>query len=78
MRYPEYVYMFHNWYSDEWWRQTTTDCTTDQILVMLDFSLLFSHYPRIPEDKKDVINVGNLVREKVHKTEVYMWTHTYI
>lgn len=68
MVYPGYVFMFHNWYSDEWWRQTTPNCGTDQIEGMLDFALLFGHYPRIPEDMKNETNIGNLTFEE-YKTE---------
>ena len=57
MVYPGYVFMFHNWYSNEWWRQTSPNCGTDQIEGMLDFALLFGHYPRIPEDMKNVTNI---------------------
>ena len=59
--------MFHNWYSDEWWTQLTPNCATDQIQSVLEFSLLFGHYPRIPDDMKNVTNVGNLVSEDMHK-----------
>ena len=64
MIHPDYVYMFHNWYSNEWWTQPPPDCEIDEVQRVLEFSLLFGHYPRIPEDMKNVTNVGNLVCEK--------------
>ena len=90
MVYPGYVFMFHNWYSDEWWKQTTPNCETDQIERILDFALFFGHYPRIPElpeDMKNVTNIGNLISERcklrnvlVHTCTMYthLYTHTYI
>ena len=59
--------MFHNWYSNDWWRQPTPNCATDQIQSVLEFSLLFGHYPRIPEDMRNVTNVGNLVSVDLRK-----------
>ena len=59
--YPEYVYMFHNWYSNEWWSQSIPECTPDQIQEVLEFSLLIGHFPRIPDNMTNVTNVGNLV-----------------
>ena len=58
--------MFHNWYSNDWWRQPTPNCDTDQIQSVLEFSLLFGHYPRIPDDMRNVTNVGNLVSIYTH------------
>ena len=70
-----HVYMFHNWCSNEWWSQPIAipSCTLDQIQSMLEFSLLIGHFPRIPEDMKDVINVGNLV-SVIHN---YTLQHTH-
>ncbi|XP_065899532.1 gamma-aminobutyric acid type B receptor subunit 2-like [Dysidea avara] len=64
MAHPEYAWMFFNWYNDNWW--TDVSCTKNDpatetaIENILLTSLLFDHFPRIDEEYKDELNVGNI------------------
>ena len=57
--------MFFNWYNDNWW--TNISCTKNDpekeaaIEKILLTSLIYDHYPRIDEEHKDQLNVGNIV-----------------
>ena len=57
--------MFFNWYNDNWW--TNTRCTKNNTATKADIenilltSLIYDHYPRIDEEHKDQLNVGNIV-----------------
>ena len=65
MAHPEYAWMFFNWYNDNWW--TDVSCTKNDPVTetaienILLTSLIFDHYPRLDEEYKDELNVGNIV-----------------
>ncbi|XP_065899518.1 gamma-aminobutyric acid type B receptor subunit 2-like isoform X2 [Dysidea avara] len=64
MAHPEYAWMFFNWYNDNWW--TDVSCTKNDPVTetaienILLTSLIFDHYPRLDEEYKDELNVGNI------------------
>ena len=62
--------MFHNWGI----AMTGGDNQLQTVLQtkFFEFSLLFGHYPRIPDDMRNVTNVGNLVSIYMQHTHVMM------
>ena len=64
MVHTEYVIVFHDWYTTEWWTQTITNYGIHLIQGMLNCALLFDHYPKTPQDIKNVTNVRKLICEK--------------
>ncbi|XP_065899590.1 gamma-aminobutyric acid type B receptor subunit 2-like isoform X4 [Dysidea avara] len=64
MAHPTHAWMFFNWYTDDWWFDnncTKNDTERQAIEDILLTSLIFDHYPRIDENDKDKINVGNIM-----------------
>ena len=61
MRYPDYVWMIHNWYNLDWWRRNNSDCTDSQLRNMLDMQLIIDHYPRLNEVDRNKINDAGIV-----------------
>ena len=68
MRYPHYVWMVHNWYNMDWWRQNNSGCTDLDLRKMLNMQLIIDHYPRIDEADMNKTNVGNIVSTPVAKS----------
>ena len=65
MFYPDYVWMFFNWYLDNWWL-SKSNCTrsglqTKHLGRLIRNSLVLDHYPRIEDEDADKPNVGNIV-----------------
>ena len=66
MFYPNYVWMFFNWYMDHWWL-VKRSCTKDGKLPaknlekIVETSLVLDHYPRIEDEDANKTNVGNIV-----------------
>ena len=65
MFYPDYVWMFFNWFMDNWWLNGS--CTKNGKLLatnlekLIETSLVLAHYPRIEDKDADKPNVGNIV-----------------
>ncbi|XP_065899591.1 gamma-aminobutyric acid type B receptor subunit 2-like [Dysidea avara] len=64
MAHPTHAWMFFNWYPDNWWfdNSCTKNDTEKKMAIedVLSTSLIFDHYPRIDENDKDKMNVGNI------------------
>ena len=66
MFYPDYVWMFFNWYLDHWWL-TERSCTKNgkvpaaNLERLVETSLVLDHYPRIEDEDANKTNVGNIV-----------------
>lgn len=66
MYHPTYAWMFFNWYEDDWWLANSS-CISDgsvnkgSIESVLETSLVFDHYPRIEDERKDELNQANIV-----------------
>ena len=75
MFYPDYVWMFFNWYLDKWWLADSS-CTkngkvsSQNLERLVETSLVLDHYPRIENEDADKPNVGNIVSNCVYKTTV--------
>ena len=65
MFYPDYVWIFFNWYTDNWWLSKTncsrSDLQTKSLARLIRNSLVLDHYPRIEDEDADQPNVGNIV-----------------
>lgn len=66
MYYPDYVWMFFNWYSDNWW-MLNSSCIMDGSAQIKDLekvvktSIVLDHYPRIEDEDVNKTNIGNIV-----------------
>ena len=66
MFYPNYVWMFFNWYLDNWWLAKSS-CTqngqvqSEDLERIVRTSLVLDHYPRIEDKDADKPNVGKIV-----------------
>ena len=68
MFYPDYVWMFFNWYLDNWWLGESS-CTknglpAENLEKLLKDSIVLDHYPRIEDEDADKLNVGKIVSIK--------------
>ena len=67
MFHPNYVWMFFDWYLEEWWKKINGSCIIDgsvkpeDLEKLLKASLSLDHFPRIEEERKNKRNVGNIV-----------------
>ena len=63
MHHPKYAWMFFNWYSNNWWFYEGSSCSTqaEYLETVIETSIIFDHYPRIEEHRKNDSNVGNIV-----------------
>ena len=67
MFHPTYVWMFFNWYLDNWWLVDNSSCIMDgsvnpqDLERVLRSSLILDHYPRIDDECANDQNVGNIV-----------------
>ena len=67
MFHPTYVWMFFNWYLDNWWLINDSSCIMDGSVKPQDLehvlrtSLILDHYPRIDDEHANDQNVGNIV-----------------
>ena len=65
MFYPDYVWMFFNWYLDNWWLSKAncprSGLQTKYLTRLIRNSLVLDHYPRIKDEDADEPNVGNIV-----------------
>ena len=62
MMHPDYVWMVHNWYSIDWWMNTTnSSCTLDNMKQVLISQIVLDHSTRINEADKNKTNVGGVV-----------------
>ena len=71
MRYPNYVWIVHNWYNLDWWRQDNSGCTEFELMDMLNMQLIIDHYPRIDEADMNKPNIGNIVSINISATCSY-------
>jgi len=66
MFHPNYVWMFFNWYLDNWWL-VESSCTKNGLVQgenlgrLVRTALVLDHYPRIEDKDVDKPNVGNIV-----------------
>ena len=71
MFYPDYVWIFFNWYLDDWWLAESS-CTKNgkvsskNLERLVKTSLVLDHYPRIEDKDANKSNVGNIVSYGVH------------
>ena len=64
MYHPKYAWMFFNWYSGRWWYDEVNSCSTDEaekLEEVIETSIVFDHYARIEDDRRDEPNIGNIV-----------------
>ena len=67
MFYPEYVWMFFDWYLKDWWVSGNPSCIMDGLVKSEDLerflidSLSVDHFPRIEPMRKNETNIGNIV-----------------
>ena len=65
MFYPDYVWMFFNWYLDNWWLSKShcarSGLQTNYLGRLIRNSLVLDHYPRIEDKDANKPNVGNIV-----------------
>ena len=62
MTLPDYVWMVHNWYHNNWWKVGVEfNCTSDEIRTVLNLQIILGNYPQINEDDKNKINIGGIV-----------------
>ena len=67
MFHPTYVWMFFNWYLENWWVTDNASCIVDGTVKPKDLervlrtSLNLAHYPRVEVDHQDERNIGNIV-----------------
>ena len=67
MHHPEYAWMFFNWWKIGWWLANSS-CTIESSIdptsleKIVKSSLVFDHFPRIEDERKDEPNQGNIVR----------------
>ena len=67
MYHPNYAWMFLNWYKNGWWLANSS-CTIESSIDptnlerIVKSSLVFDHFPRIEDERKDEPNQGNIVR----------------
>ena len=60
---PDYVWIVHNWYTTNWWKNSNVfKCTPDQIRTVLNYQIAVDHYPRINKEDENKINIGGIVR----------------
>ena len=81
MRYPNYVWMVHNWYNSDWWMLNNSGCKRDEVLNMLKMQLVIDHYPRINEADKNRTNIGGIVSKSVAiniRTYVHIFEIRYL
>ena len=62
--HPDYVWIFHNWYTIDWW-MNTSNCTQDQMKTVLSSQFVLDHYSRINDEDKNKTNIGGVVSEQV-------------
>jgi len=65
MFHPTYQWMLFSWYSRDWLNAgcaANNSIIRKQLEAIVETALLFDHYPRIDEEDKDRMNVGNTVR----------------
>ena len=73
MYHPTYAWMFFNWYLDNWWL-TNSSCVLDgsvegeSLEKVVINSLVFDHYPRIEEKRKEELNQGNILVNIIYVT----------
>lgn len=59
--------MFFNWYKNGWWLPNSS-CTIESSIdptsleEIVKSSLVFDHFPRIEDERKDEPNQANIVR----------------
>ena len=62
MTLPDYVWMVHNWYTINWWKEGVAfNCTPDEMRTVLNSQIVLDNYPRINEDDKNTVNIGGIV-----------------
>lgn len=67
MFYPEYVWMFFNWYLDKWWTAESSCIKNGQVQIedlerkLVRTSLVLDNKPRIEAKDVDTPNVGKIV-----------------
>ena len=67
MFHPTYVWMFFNWYLDNWWLVDNSSCIMggsvkpQDLERVLRTSLILDHYPRIDDEHANDQNVENIV-----------------
>jgi len=76
MVHPQYAWMFFNWYMDQWWLDNST-CTEEAIdpkrlETVIETSIVFDHYPRIENDRKNDLNVGKIVSINHFKSVTFL------
>lgn len=74
MFHPTYVWMFFDWYLDNWWVIDNASCIMDGSVKRKDLeqvlrtSLTLDHFPRIEDERADQLNIGNIVSTHVFQT----------
>ena len=73
MYYPEYVYIFYNWYLDNWWLNESkcakNPSEAKKLERVVSRSLVVDHAPRIEDQDADKPNVGNIVSNRAYKNK---------
>ena len=57
--HPNYVWMIHNWYNLDWWKNSS--CTIEEMKKVVISQIVIDHYPRIDEKDKNKTNIGGVV-----------------
>ena len=45
MTYPGYVWIIQGWYSDQWWMEEDSNCTSETLESFLNGTIGVSHFP---------------------------------
>ena len=55
--------MFFNWYTSNWWFNKDSSCSAQakSLETVVETSIIFDHYPKIEEHRKNDSNIGNIV-----------------
>ena len=63
MYHPDYAWMFFNWYYGRWWFDAHDSCSEDgeKLETVVQTSLVFDHYPRIEDERRNEPNTGKIV-----------------
>ena len=79
MYHPNYAWMFFNWYFGRWWFYGYSSCTEygEKLETVVQTSIVFDHYPRIEDDRRDEPNIGKIV-SICNNNYIYIYIYIYI
>ena len=71
MFHPTYVWIYFDWYLENWWVTVNSSCIRDgsvkgeDLEEIIRFSLAVDHFPRIEENRRDDQNIGKIVSKQL-------------